>query len=58
MWGIDNRGSGDYSLPPSFKLERLKLDLGYNDGNETQCKLELSPGVPLMIDPHQPYLSL
>ena len=44
MWGIDNRGIGGYSLPPSFKVERLILDLGYNDGNETHCKLEFSPG--------------
>ena len=55
--GKDNRGIGDYALPP-LKVERLKLELVYNDGNETQCELEFSPGVPLMIDPHQPYLSL
>ena len=57
MWGIDNRGIEGYSLSPSLG-RKIKLGLGYNDENETQRKLEFSPGVPLMIDPHQPYLSL
>ena len=42
-----------------LKVDRLILpDLGYNDGKETHCNLEFSPGVLLINDPHQPYLSL
>ena len=34
MWGIDNQGIGDYSLPPS-EGRKINIKLGYNDGKET-----------------------